>query len=80
MLQVHLIIQSTLWPEKYCWPAVPKLFLIAWPFVDPVFFTSYHLENTLFQENSFYPISFNQKFGKPDLTQMQHEQHGCEKF
>ena len=50
------------------------------PFVGPVFFTVYHLENTLFQETSFYPIHFDQKFGKPDLTQMPHEQKGCEKL
>jgi len=62
-----------------CKAAVAKLFLsrtIYWPYI----FTAYHLENTLFQENSFYPISFDQKFGKPDLTQMQHEQNGCEKL
>jgi len=41
-------------------------------------FTTYSLESTLFQENSIYPTSFDQKFGKPDLTQMQQEQHGCE--
>jgi len=41
----------------------------------PKIFTVYHLENALFQENSFYPISFDQKFGKPDLTQMRHEQN-----
>jgi len=46
----------------------------------PYIFTAYHHENTLLQENSFYPISFDQKFGKPDLTQMRHEQNGCEKL
>jgi len=25
-------------------------------------------------------MSFDQKFGKPDLTQMWHEQNGCEKL
>jgi len=44
---------------------VPKLFLSR-NICGPYIFTAYHLENTLFQENSFYPISFDQKFGKPD--------------
>ena len=43
-------------------------------------FTAYHLENTLFQENSIYPMSFDQRFGKPDFTQMRHGQQGCEKL
>ena len=43
-------------------------------------FTAYHLENTLFQENSFHPISFDQKCGKTYLTQMRQEQNGFEKL
>jgi len=35
---------------------------------------------TLFQEKSMCQISFDQKSGKPELTQMQREQNGCEKF
>jgi len=35
---------------------------------------------TLFQEKSMCQISFDQKFRKPGLTQMQHEQNGCEKL
>jgi len=31
-------------------------------------FTTYHLENTLLQEDSVYPISFDQTFGKPDTN------------
>jgi len=46
----------------------------------PYIFTAYHLEDTFFQENSFYPISFDQKFSKPDLTQIRHEQNACEKL
>jgi len=59
--------------------AVPKLFLIAYRLWSCIF-TAHHFENTLLQENSIYPISLDQKFGKPDLTQMRHEQHGCEKL
>ena len=59
--------------------AVPKLFLIAY-YLWALIFAAYHLENTLFQKNSFSAISFDQKFGKPDLTQMRHEQNGCEKL
>jgi len=35
---------------------------------------------TLFQENSIYHISLDRKFGKPELTQMRHEQNYCEKL
>jgi len=35
---------------------------------------------TLFQENAICQISLDQKLGKPELTQMQHEQNGCEKL
>jgi len=31
------------------------------------------LRTTLFHENSFYQISFDQTFGKPGLTQKRHE-------
>jgi len=46
----------------------------------PCIFTAYHLENILLQENSLYPISFDQKFEKPDLPQMLHEQNGTEEL
>ena len=46
------------------------------PFVGPILSP----RTTLFQENSIYPISFDQKFGKADLTQMRHEQNVCEKL
>ena len=36
--------------------------------------------SNLFQENSIFQTSFDQKFGKPGLTQMRHEQNGCEKL
>ena len=35
---------------------------------------------TLFQEKSMCQISIDQKSGKPELTRMQREQNGCEKF
>jgi len=35
---------------------------------------------TFLQENSIYQISFDQKFGKPELAQMRHEDNGCEKL
>jgi len=34
----------------------------------------------LFQKKSMCQISVDQKSGKPELTQMQREQNGCEKF
>ena len=44
------------------------------PFVGPVL----SARNTLFQENSIFQILFDQKFGKPELTQFRHEQNVCE--
>ena len=35
---------------------------------------------TFLQKNSIYQISFDQKFGEPELTQMRHEENGCEKL
>jgi len=52
----------------------PKLFVIAYQFVGPVLST----RNTLFQEKSVCQITFDQKFGKLELTQMRHKQIGCE--
>jgi len=46
----------------------------------PCIFTAYHFENTLFQENSIYPIWLDKKFGKPALTQMPHEEQDCDKL
>ena len=46
------------------------------PFVCPL--PSSH--TTLFQEKLMCQISFDQKSRKPELTQMQREQNGCEKF
>ena len=46
------------------------------PFVAPVLSS----RTTLFQEKSMCQISFDQKSGKPELTQMQRAQNGCEKF
>ena len=46
------------------------------PFVAPEL-TS---RTTLFQEKPMCQISFDQKSGKPELTQMQRKQNGCEKF
>ena len=46
------------------------------PFVTPVLLS----RTTLFQEKSMCQISFDQKSGKPELTQMQREKNGCEKF
>ena len=34
----------------------------------------------LFRENPIYQILFDQRFGKLELTQMRHEQNGCEKL
>jgi len=46
------------------------------PFVGPILSP----RTTLLQENSICQISFDQKFGKPELTQMRHEDNGCEKL
>jgi len=35
---------------------------------------------TLFKENPIYQTSYDQKFGKPELRQMRHEQNGREKL
>jgi len=45
------------------------------PFVGPILSP----RTTLLQENSIYQISFDQKFGKPELTQMRREDNGSEK-
>jgi len=57
-------------------PVVLKRFLIAYHFCVPVMSS----RTTLFQEKSMCQIPFDQKSGKPELTQMQREQNGCEKF
>ena len=38
--------------------------------------------STLIEENPIYQnkISFDQKYGKPELTQTRHEQNSCEKL
>jgi len=48
---------------------------------------AYHLwyrtlspRTTLFQENSIHQKLFDQTIGKPELTQMRHEENGCEKL
>jgi len=46
------------------------------PFVCPVLSSC----TTLFQKKPMCQISVDQKSGKPELTQMQREQNGCEKF
>ena len=46
------------------------------PFVSPVLSP----RTTLLQENSINQILFDLKFGKPELTQMWHEDNGCGKL
>ena len=57
----------------FCLCLVQRFLNFLWPctICGLCIFTAYHLANTLFQENSIYPTSLDQKFGKPDLTQMQ---------
>ena len=59
----------------FCYTIGSKSFSDHVPFVGPVLSTC----TTLFQVKSMCQISFDQKFGKSELTQMQHEENGCDK-
>jgi len=70
-----------MYPQGYMYPRLgtPELdsgsqsFSDRVPFVCPVLSS----RTPLFQEKSMCQISFDQKSGKPELTQMQREQNGC---
>jgi len=52
----------------------PKLFLIAYHLWVP--YCHYLVPGKV---SGMWQIQFDQKFGKPEFTQMQHEENGCEK-
>ena len=48
--------------------------------MSPVFLPCIILKTPYSRKTQSPQISFDQKFGKPDLMQMRREQHGCEEL